>query len=336
VYACIAVGTFDPAIEIWNLDVMDPLEPTAVLGGAVDPSSRRKKKALRPGSHEAAVLGMSWNQTYRPALASASADSTVKIWDVTTQTCSHTFTHHTDKAQAVQWHPKHAWLLASGSFDKTIALLDCRSAVVCAVYQLPSDVEAMVWNPFDEHVLYTAVENGEVVAIDVRNTAYALFSFQAHDATVSSLAFSHRVPGLMATASVDKTVRMWDTASAGASQQPRMVAYKTMNVGKLFALQFSTDDPFMLATAGDQGMLAVWMSSELEVIRNTFYDRVGQEQAIGEAQDFIIGSEDLIAERPEVASLMGGGEADEDNNNEVRISKSSVLKKKKKKNKLLS
>lgn len=26
-----------------------------------------------------------------------SADKTVKIWDVTTQTCSHTFTHHTDK-----------------------------------------------------------------------------------------------------------------------------------------------------------------------------------------------------------------------------------------------
>jgi periodic tryptophan protein 1 len=30
-----AVGSFDPAIEIWNLDVLDPLEPTATLGKAL-------------------------------------------------------------------------------------------------------------------------------------------------------------------------------------------------------------------------------------------------------------------------------------------------------------
>ena len=100
----IAVGTFSPAIEIWNLDVLDPLEPTAILGGE-NPEMQAGKKgkkskkmsAFLPGSHEAAVMGLSWNSTYRQALASGSADTTVKIWDVTTQTCSHTFTHHTDK-----------------------------------------------------------------------------------------------------------------------------------------------------------------------------------------------------------------------------------------------
>lgn len=28
-----AVGTFRPGIELWDLDVLDPLEPTRVLGG---------------------------------------------------------------------------------------------------------------------------------------------------------------------------------------------------------------------------------------------------------------------------------------------------------------
>jgi periodic tryptophan protein 1 len=108
----IAVGTFSPAIEIWNLDVLDPLEPSAVLGGenteltkSSSKSSKKGKKAGKKtsaflsGSHEAAVMGLSWNSTYRNYLASGSADMTVKIWDVTTQACIHTFTHHTDKVR---------------------------------------------------------------------------------------------------------------------------------------------------------------------------------------------------------------------------------------------
>jgi len=29
----VAVGTFKPGIEIWDVDVIDPLEPTQILGG---------------------------------------------------------------------------------------------------------------------------------------------------------------------------------------------------------------------------------------------------------------------------------------------------------------
>jgi periodic tryptophan protein 1 len=39
----VAVGTFDPAIEIWNMDVLDPLEPTAVLGGIENVKKGKKK-----------------------------------------------------------------------------------------------------------------------------------------------------------------------------------------------------------------------------------------------------------------------------------------------------
>jgi periodic tryptophan protein 1 len=107
----IAVGTMDPAIEIWNLDIMDPIEPSAILGGE-DPTKtsttgkKSKKNSLRapkkhylPGSHESGVMALSWNTMYRQAIASASADNTVKIWDVTTQACSYTFTHHLDKVR---------------------------------------------------------------------------------------------------------------------------------------------------------------------------------------------------------------------------------------------
>lgn len=100
----VAVGTFSPAIEIWNLDVLDPLEPSATLGGPLDPADesikkkkKGKKSSLVSGSHTDAVMSLSWNKDFRQALASGSADKTVKIWDVTTQKCNHTFKHHSDK-----------------------------------------------------------------------------------------------------------------------------------------------------------------------------------------------------------------------------------------------
>lgn len=276
----IAVGTFDPAIEIWNLDVLDPLEPSATLGGvnkrsAPGKTGKGKKRDSRPklvdGSHTDAVLGLSWNRSYRQALASCSADKTVKVWDVTTQACSHTFSYHSDKVQSVQWHPAEAYLLASGSFDKTVCLVDCRSASAEPMrYSLESDVEAMQWDPFSAYHLYCALEDGEVVCIDRRKEGAPLYVFKAHEETTTSLSFSCGVPGMMATSSLDQAVRVWDVLD---TTEPKLVAYKSMNVGRLFTLQYYSDDSFALAAAGEQGVVAVWESDEQEILLNHFSSR---------------------------------------------------------------
>jgi periodic tryptophan protein 1 len=91
-----AVGSFEPGIEIWDMDVLDTVEPIAVLGGldsnatssldqnassSSDPKKGKSKKKsskkksnsqLKPGSHEAPVLGLAWNKEFRNVLASAS------------------------------------------------------------------------------------------------------------------------------------------------------------------------------------------------------------------------------------------------------------------------
>eukprot|EP01038_Epipyxis_sp_PR26KG_P005755 gene5755-7945_t len=286
----IAVGTFSPVIEIWNLDVLDPLEPTASLGGAqeIKVQTKNKKKKTKqlfsPGSHEGAVMSLSWNTTYRQVLASGSADCTVKIWDITTQSCSHTFTHHTDKVQSVLWHPTEAWMLATGSFDKTVCVLDCRSGSVLVRYTVPSDVEALAWDPFCSHLLYCSLEDGAVAIIDIRkaagNAEDDLLIFSAHGSTCSSIGFSLKLKGMMATSSIDKTVKIWDSIALHSIDvytklpSPRAIAYKTMNVGKLFTLQFCMDEPFLLAAAGDKGIVAVWESDEMEVIANHFGSRL--------------------------------------------------------------
>lgn len=76
---CVAIATFEPGIEIWNLDVINAVEPVCVLGGFAAKAvaaekvggMRRKGKGkkgkkvthmLVDGSHHDAVLTLSWNK----------------------------------------------------------------------------------------------------------------------------------------------------------------------------------------------------------------------------------------------------------------------------------
>jgi periodic tryptophan protein 1 len=194
------------------------------------------------------------------------------------------------QAQSVLWHFSEGWLLSSGSFDKTVALMDCRNGSVVAKYGITADIEAMAWDPHCSYHLYCATEDGVITAFDARFNQGHAFRWQAHGGTVSSMSFCSSVPGLLATASIDKTVRIWDTYNmhntannvvpsslsleSYAMTGPAQVAYKSMAVGKLFALQFHGEDPFVLATGGDKGMVAVWETDENETIKQHFSARL--------------------------------------------------------------
>ena len=209
-----AVGTFEPGIEIWNLDVLNALEPSCVLGGedttyvdevmkdnllrASTGEKLRKSSQLadstqlRPGSHTGAVMGLSWNQVHRHVIASGSADHTVKIWDVShasggdsSKAIAGTFKHHNDKVQSVVWHPAEATILATGSYDRTVALLDARDSAGQNIkkVKIPSDCEALAWDPFHPQYLTAACEDGTVTTWDVRNFSdkAPLWSFPANE-----------------------------------------------------------------------------------------------------------------------------------------------------------
>ncbi|ETW07984.1 hypothetical protein H310_02370 [Aphanomyces invadans] len=276
----VAVGTFKAGIEIWNLDVLDVLEPTATLGGEVNATFRdvaiskamrkKHKAALKPGSHQDSVLGLDWNAGHRNMLASASADATVKIWDVTTQQCMHTMTHHTDKVQSVKWNPVESTILASASFDRSLVVLDGRAPHAYSKFALSADVESMVWHPHSPSTLVASTEDGIVVAYDVRKGNSApLYRFQAHDTAVSAISFSQAIPGLFATAGTDKHVKIWDLAGP----TPQCVASKDMQVGELLTLQFYRDSPFLLGTGGTGGVLALWDTSENDGVERKFATR---------------------------------------------------------------
>lgn len=175
----IAVGTMDPEIEIWSLDTVEAMYPDMVLGRpdktaahvpvpmGTGKKKRRKNKPRTASTayHVDAVLSLSWNKTHRNLLASASADHTVKLWDLSRdptisgeggegQGALRSFSIHKDKVQAVQWNDKEPTVLLTGSYDRTVRTFDTRAPESGVGALLGADVEALRWDPWEATSFY--------------------------------------------------------------------------------------------------------------------------------------------------------------------------------------
>jgi len=159
----VAVGTMDPDIELWDLDTVDCMYPNAILGqGAQDlapgDKPRMKKKKSRKAHdeyHVDAVLSLAANRQHRNLLASASADKTVKLWDLNTTKCAKSYRYHTDKVCSLAWHPQESTALLSGSYDRTVVAADMRAPESgTRKWMVESDVENVKWDPHDPNYFY--------------------------------------------------------------------------------------------------------------------------------------------------------------------------------------
>lgn len=285
----VAVGTFDPAIEIWDLDMMDALEPVRMLGGVVPEDeeeeagaggeaaalsaaekkklkkkkskAKAKAKAKTPtfqeGSHTDAVMSLSWNQTFRNVLASGSADCVVKVWDVVKGTCERSLRHHAGKVQSVCWNPVEATALLTGGYDRVVALADMREGSPDPLkWKVAADVESLMWHPHEPTAFLVSTEDGMVTAFDARNgpSGQPLFRLHAHDKATCSMSFNPAIPGLLATCSTDKKVKLWDVRG----NTPSLVAQEDLQVGACFTLGFCPSQPFLLAAGGAKGLVSIW------------------------------------------------------------------------------
>ena len=318
----VAVGTLDPDIEIWNLDTIDCMYPSAILGQGANPTKADKKKKKKKSKktsdeyHVDAVLSLSANRQHRNLLASASADTTVKLWDLNTATCAKSYTYHTDKVCSLAWHPKEATVLLSGSYDRTVVAADMRAPDVKAPrWGVESDVENVRWDPHDSNYFFVSTENGAIHYHDIRNApatpaaTKSVWTLQAHDESVSSFDINPVIPGFMATGSTDRTVKLWNIQPSG----PSMVVSRNLDVGKVFAATFAPDPEvaFRLAVAGSSGSMHVWDTSTNAAVRKVFAQRLPA-QAGDAPEDRLIGVEDDESSSSEEEGEGEGGDADED------------------------
>ncbi|KJZ76692.1 hypothetical protein HIM_04028 [Hirsutella minnesotensis 3608] len=326
----VAIGTMDPDIEIWDLDTIDCMYPNAILGQAANadaPGGEKKGKGKKKKSKKAndeyhvdAVLSLAANRKHRNLLASASADKTIKLWDLNTTKCAKSYSYHTDKVCSLAWHAAEPTVLLSGSYDRTIVVADMRAPDAKAPrWGVESDVENVRWDPHNPNFFFASTENGVVHYHDIRNaprtpeSTKAVWTLQAHDESVSSFDINSVIPGFMATGSTDRTVKLWNITPTG----PSMVVSRNLDVGKVFATTFAPDAEvaFRLAVAGSSGSMHVWDTSTNPGVRQAFAQRLPAQD--GEAlEERLIGVDDDDSSSSSDEGEEGEGQEDGDSMDE--------------------
>ncbi|KAK5331597.1 rRNA-processing protein [Exophiala xenobiotica] len=310
----VAVGTMSPEIEVWDLDVVDSMYPNAILGQEPDAtaegetndesstkkkSSKKKKKKPKANDdyHVDAVLALAANRQHRNLLASASADKTVKLWDLTTD-----------------WHPTESTVLLSGSYDRTVIATDMRAPdAVAPKWVVEADVEKVRWDIHDPNFFFVTTEIGTVHYFDARvvptshdKPSKPVWTLHAHDGAVSAFDISPSVPGLLATGSEDKRVKLWNIEN----NIPSMVVARNLDVGRIFSVQFAPDPDvaFRLSVAGSRGQLQVWDISTNPSVRKVFAHKVKLPETDGKERFVALPDDGTDDDEEEDGGMEAGGQ----------------------------
>lgn len=265
-----AVGTFEPEIEIWNLDCVDKAFPDVILGEG----KGRKRKRVLDTHHIDAVLSLAHNRSHRNVLASLSADGTVKLWDLTLASVAKSFNnvHSRRTVLSVQWHASESSILLTGGYNGSCAVSDIRVAEEAKMSQRYKvgleDVETARWGAQPE-VFYCGTDSGNVYCFDVRNQDKPLWTLHAHDTGISLLEVNMHIPGMLITSAMnERVVKMWRCTDEG----PSMTLSRDFTVGNVLTASFASDVEVAghMTVGGTSGPLTMWDAFSNKSVRSAF------------------------------------------------------------------
>ncbi|MEZ4735683.1 MAG: BTAD domain-containing putative transcriptional regulator [Caldilineaceae bacterium] len=241
--ALIASGTAGGAILLWSVADLTQMPATHA---ATSPW------AATLHGHSDAVFGLAFHPT-QPEVASASADQTIRLWDLTRKEVRRTLLGHTASVYAVAYHPTGAFLASAGR-DQTIRLWtlatgECRPILTphqALITQLcfSSDGAWLVSSSVDGVIAVWQIQGA-----DQADTVYLQLDQQIGPEPTEIVALALSRDGeTIAANGPDATIRLWQRTTGTLL---RTLAGHSATVQ---ALAFSPDGQRLVSGAWDQSL----------------------------------------------------------------------------------
>uniref|UniRef100_A0AC35GMU1 Periodic tryptophan protein 1 n=1 Tax=Panagrolaimus sp. PS1159 TaxID=55785 RepID=A0AC35GMU1_9BILA len=277
----LAVGTFDPTIQIWDLDIANSLEPIVTLGQQAKSSKTGKSRKKRDNSaqgHSDAVTALDWNQLCPHVLASGSADQTVVLWDLDEAKPGTIITCFDDKIGSLQWHPVEISILVAGTRGGKAQIIDCRNTepISNAQWDMGAEIEKLLWDSYNPFCIFATTDDGKLHYLDSRKPGTPVSSVFAHEDGANSVSQNYGVRGMIATVG-ENELKIWKLS--GAEPTFEEVYQHEIKMGKLFSVAFCPDVHNTIVIGGEaEEMVRIIDLEKFEKVCTAF----GAKSATGE------------------------------------------------------
>ncbi|XP_056145369.1 DNA excision repair protein ERCC-8 [Lampris incognitus] len=179
---------------------------------------------------------------------------------------------HKFSVETVQWYPCDTGMFISSSFDKTMKVWDTETLRPAEIFQFEENIYCHHMSPIarKHSLIAVGTKDPKIKLCDLKSGS-CIHVLQGHRAEVLSVRWSTRYEHILATASADGRVRVWDVRRAsgclftldqhnGENSKASSEAVNTAHNGRVNGLCFTEDGLYLLSMGTDDRM-RMWNSA---------------------------------------------------------------------------